>query len=273
VFKEASSYIESSLSTALVLGIVLHHAKTLKTLVKHRDIVSSLREVGSSRGGFAAQALSRITEEDHKYGRPLSTAVVVGDEGRPGQGFFSQARKLGYNVGETESEESSFWNGELIRMGVSRRFIPGALERNVVPERISHLAVNTGLLHSEVESGEKERTLVTPDLDVDDYEKRLQDSKTKWAVDHPPDMSRYSHVYIPAGQLRVGDRVLLPKNRNDGSLSTFLRRMATREADLKEVTVVKIHNSGESIQWESSENRTYRMPTLGVHVKIRAREV
>jgi hypothetical protein len=264
MFKEASSYIESSLSTALVLGIVLHHAKTLKNLVKHRDIVSSLREVGPSRGGFVAQALSRITEEDHKCGRPLSTAVVVGDEGRPRQGFFSQARKLGYNVGDTESDEIRFWSGELIRMGVSRRLIPWAPVGNV--------AVNTEFLHSEVES-EKERTLVTPDLDVDDYEKKLQDSKTKWAADHPPDMSKYSHVYIPAGQLRVGDRVLLPKNRNDGSLSTFLLRMATREADLKEVTVIKIHNSGESVHWESSENRTYRMPTLGVHVKIRAREV
>jgi hypothetical protein len=198
-------------------------------------------------------------EEDHKYGRPLSTAVVVGDEGRPGQGFFNQARKLGYNVGETESEENRFWDSELIRMGVSKKFVPNALGGDGSMDEYGTL--RAGMKR---DSREKKKTLVTPDLDVDSYEKELQESKTKWAINYPPDMSKYSHIYIPAGQLCIGDKVLLPKNPNG-------RRITANEADLQEVTVSRTKMSGDFIEWESSEGRTYHMPVLGVHVKIRTR--
>ena len=258
MFKEATSYVESSLATALVFGIVTHHASNLKSLVKHQHIAGCLREITSDRGGVVSQALARIMEESHRNRCPLSTAVVVGDEGRPGQGFFNQARKLGYNVGETEAEENRFWDSQLLRMGISRRFIPNSLGRD---GSVSELGAFREVVK---ESRKKERTLVTPDLDMGRYEKELQESKTKWVVDIPPDLSKYSHIYIPAGQLQVGDKVLLPKNPNG-------RRLTASEADLREVIVTRTQMSGDLIQWESSEGRTYRMPVLGVHVKIRAR--
>lgn len=253
MFKEVSTHVESSISTALVLGIVLHHARTLRSLVKLQDIVSSLRGVGPARGGFVAQALAQITEEDHKAGHPLSTAVVVGHNGRPGEGFFNQAKALGYQFERDDQGESFFWKQQLERLGFSHSIDQplGALDasREVEAPRS---------FHTKARSDRMKTTISPEELDsliVKGVQSRLGRSSP----------TRHSHVYIPAGQLQMGDKVLLPKNPNG-------RRLAADEADLKEVTVLRIQTSGELIQWESSENRTYRMPVLGVHVKIRARD-
>ena len=253
MFKEASSYIESSLSTALVLGIVLHHARTLRSLVHHRDIVSSLQGLSPARGGLVAQALARITEEDHKAGRPLSTSVVVGSDGRPGEGFFNQARALGYSFERNDQEEFFFWKQQLKRLGFS----------SSIDQLVKSLDTSRGVreirraLHTRAQ-GHRIQTSISPtELD----RSIVQGVQSNFDPGHV----RHSHVYIPAGHLQVGDKVLFPKNPKG-------KRLAANEDDLKEVTVTRIQTSGELVQWESSENRTYRMPVLGVHVKIRARD-
>lgn len=43
--------------------------------------------------------LTEIAREEHDAGRPLLTAVVVDDQGRPGYEFFSVADELGFEVG------------------------------------------------------------------------------------------------------------------------------------------------------------------------------
>lgn len=129
MFDDTVKGVQRDLYVAQVFGIVAFFAKHLRLLVSYGDIASALGTV--PRGGQLAQALAVITENDHKANRPLSTAVVVGKHtGKPGAGFFTQARQLGYNVGGSEKDEEDFWSRQLDRLGV----FPATLEDKYVVE-------------------------------------------------------------------------------------------------------------------------------------------
>lgn len=78
------------------------------------------------RSPYIATALGAQMIEDHKAGRPLSSAMVhcVGEKRKdgtlkpgsdhPGRGFWELAQSLGYNV----SNREAFWLGELAKLGV-----------------------------------------------------------------------------------------------------------------------------------------------------------
>jgi len=60
------------------------------------------------------EILGAISEEEHRRGRPMISAVVVGSEtSLPGQGFFSLARRLGKLAG---GNETGFFAEELRRV-------------------------------------------------------------------------------------------------------------------------------------------------------------
>ena len=59
------------------------------------------REVGQVRG--------EISEDEHHAGRPMLSAVAVGSEDYPGEGFFALGRDLGLLDSEDESEKQRFW--------------------------------------------------------------------------------------------------------------------------------------------------------------------
>lgn len=89
--------------------------------VKDSDIVS-LAE-GYPR---LARVLDRINSYEHRAGRPLLSAVVVGVKGIPDRSFFDLARALGLYVGDGEAR---YWSEELER--VHRRWAPTPLRRLV----------------------------------------------------------------------------------------------------------------------------------------------
>ena len=70
--------------------------------------------------------LDRINRHEHRAGRPLLSAVVVGSQGMPGRGFFELARTLGLYVGDGETQ---YWSEELER--VHKRWAPTPFQRLV----------------------------------------------------------------------------------------------------------------------------------------------
>ena len=69
--------------------------------------------MGLPQGNFMGQQVGiicdEINQDEHNYGRPMISSVVVrGDKGRPGKGFFICARSLGKPVGNTTIEEIIF---------------------------------------------------------------------------------------------------------------------------------------------------------------------
>ena len=61
-----------------------------------------------------AEILGEISTHEHSLGRPLLSAVVVlAEEGRPGQGFFTLAREFGLYGG---GDDLRFWLDEIKRV-------------------------------------------------------------------------------------------------------------------------------------------------------------
>lgn len=98
--------------------------------VNYSDVVSHAE--GCSR---LFRILDRISSYEHRAGRPLLSAVVVGVEGIPGRGFFDMARVLGLYVGDGEAQ---YWSEELKR--VHKQWAPTPFRRVVGPLR-SRLAL------------------------------------------------------------------------------------------------------------------------------------
>ncbi len=68
-----------------------------------------------SGGKELAQALASIMEEDHRAGSPLTCALVISSiTNRPGDGFFTKARALGYQF----TDDETFWKSQCQALGV-----------------------------------------------------------------------------------------------------------------------------------------------------------
>ena len=66
------------------------------------------REVG--------QVLGEISEDEHRVGRPMLSAVAVSTSGYPGKGFFKLARDLGRLPSTNKKDENDFWINERERV-------------------------------------------------------------------------------------------------------------------------------------------------------------
>lgn len=116
-FDRVSKNVEEAVFAASVKGILLFHIHCRKVLVSYGDLATATAKM--PKGGQLAQALERIAEDDHRNGRPLSTAIVVAkNTERPGEGFFTQCEQLGYRVGKTEQERLSFWREQASKFGI-----------------------------------------------------------------------------------------------------------------------------------------------------------
>ena len=72
--------------------------------------ILGLRPSGHHMGVEIGKRLDEINRDEHRQGRPMLSAVVVGSEsGIPGDGFFKLARKFGNLVGETTEARRDFW--------------------------------------------------------------------------------------------------------------------------------------------------------------------
>ncbi len=69
-----------------------------------------LPTAGSYMGGAIGGLIGSISENEVRLGRPMLSALVIGVNGKPGDGFIPWAQKLGlYKDGD---DEGSFWKNE-----------------------------------------------------------------------------------------------------------------------------------------------------------------
>jgi hypothetical protein len=68
--------------------------------------------VGAHMGKEVGHLVGEISEDQHRCGRPMISAIVVGVDGLPDDGFFKLARSLGEFSGNGEEEQNRFWEQE-----------------------------------------------------------------------------------------------------------------------------------------------------------------
>lgn len=67
---------------------------------------------GSHMGTATGRVLGEISEDEHKAGRPMLSALAVSVKGQPGPGFFGLARSLGLLASEDRGDELKFWEAQ-----------------------------------------------------------------------------------------------------------------------------------------------------------------
>ena len=92
----------------------LIQAAQYRGYVTYQEIaqIMNLPLTGSYMGSQVGQIIGEISEEEHKRGRPMLSAIVVGISGSPGEGFFALAKILGYQFEESSSGKRKFWEDE-----------------------------------------------------------------------------------------------------------------------------------------------------------------
>lgn len=151
---------------SMVRGIVLHYAYHLRLLVTYGEVTRSLNCLPN--GGQLGQALRLITEDDHRNGRPLSTAVVVNSKEKiPGEGFFTQCLELGYQFSEADRDD--FWRGQLSKLQVAPFLLSelAQVDDRVNPNKGGHYVVPQHVTRF----GQKQMKL--PVIEGDDRETRV----------------------------------------------------------------------------------------------------
>jgi hypothetical protein len=98
--------------SALVEAARNHH------LVYYRDVA---KRIGVPKSGHhmarqVGQVLGEISEDEHKAGRPMLSAIAVSEAGVLGEGFFNLARRLGRLDGSTREAEEAFLRSEQQRV-------------------------------------------------------------------------------------------------------------------------------------------------------------
>jgi hypothetical protein len=63
---------------------------------------------GNYMGKELGQILGEISLEEHSQGRPMLSAIAVGSNGLPGEGFFKLAKDLEYQFEDTPEGRRSF---------------------------------------------------------------------------------------------------------------------------------------------------------------------
>ncbi len=67
---------------------------------------------GSHMGHETGQILGEISDDEHRQGRPMLSAVAVGVSGEPGVGFFVWAKDHGKLTADSTAEKRLFWEKE-----------------------------------------------------------------------------------------------------------------------------------------------------------------
>ena len=74
--------------------------------------LTGLPIVGSYMGKEVGHLLGEISEAQHALGRPMLSAIAVGVDGLPGEGFFKLATTLGKFTGHGDEAQRHFWEQE-----------------------------------------------------------------------------------------------------------------------------------------------------------------
>lgn len=83
-------------------------------LVTYQEIaqIMGLPLIGNYMGREVGNMIGVISEDEVALGRPMLSAVVVGVNGKPSDGFYGWARDLGRFAGEGKEARERFWAQE-----------------------------------------------------------------------------------------------------------------------------------------------------------------
>jgi hypothetical protein len=95
----------------IVYGILIDAAKH-QGFATYQEIAQAigLPTAGSYMGVKLGGLLGTISENESKQGRPMLSAIAIGVNGKPGEGFYPWAKKLGYL--KEGDDEQAFWQDE-----------------------------------------------------------------------------------------------------------------------------------------------------------------
>jgi hypothetical protein len=69
-----------------------------------------LPTAGSYMGSQLGELLAAISENESNQGRPMLSAIAIGVSGKPSEGFYPWAKKLGFL--QEGGDEQEFWQNE-----------------------------------------------------------------------------------------------------------------------------------------------------------------
>jgi len=115
-YKPVLEAIERIETLAELRGILKFLAQT-KTTTSYVPLAAALGKF--SGGSLLATMLGSIQTEDHSEKKPMTSSLVIGAQtGIPGNGYFSNARALGFKILKTPAEEFLFWADQMKQLGV-----------------------------------------------------------------------------------------------------------------------------------------------------------
>lgn len=81
----------------LLVYCALIRAVRQRRLLYYKEVAERLgiHQAGHHMARQVGQVLGEISEDEHKTGRPMLSAIAVSEAGFPGDGFFKLARRLG----------------------------------------------------------------------------------------------------------------------------------------------------------------------------------
>lgn len=93
----------------LVYSALIQAAKDHR-LVYYREVavLIGVPPTGHHMARQVGQVLGEVSEDEHRAGRPMLSAIAVSESGFPGDGFFKLARQLGKLAESTGSAEQEF---------------------------------------------------------------------------------------------------------------------------------------------------------------------
>jgi hypothetical protein len=97
-------FVYCKLLTAAQQSMEISYKEVADILGIHTPGNHMAREVG--------EILGEISEDEHNAGRPLLSALAVGVNNIPGEGFFNLARRLGKLTATGKIETTQFWRDE-----------------------------------------------------------------------------------------------------------------------------------------------------------------
>ena len=92
-----------------LLGAAQRHDEVLYTEIAE---ILGIATTGHHMARKVGQVLGEVSEDEHRAGRPMLSAVAVSVKGFPGDGFFTLARTLGCLTATDASAELPFWMAE-----------------------------------------------------------------------------------------------------------------------------------------------------------------
>jgi hypothetical protein len=110
----------------LLVYCALIRAAQQRRLLYYKEVAQLLgiHPAGHHMARQVGQVLGEISENEHRAGRPMLSAIAVNEAGIPGEGFFKLARRLGKLATQDARAEEQFLNSE--RNSVYATWAPSA---------------------------------------------------------------------------------------------------------------------------------------------------